>query len=114
MRVGLTEFQSATDVEQGKITGPDGRSYSRRGTKAKRTHGDELIATGASLILEMYSSGQFEWLDGQDARNVWEEVRPYVTRSDPTAKQLAKHTMWTLGIWECDDGTTVLHLTGHC
>lgn len=114
MRANLDELQRAADTDQGKITGLDGRAYSRHSTKTKRKVCDDLVAAGTPLVLEMFSRGQFEWLDGEDATKAWMDLRPYVISSEPTTQQLAKHEVWTAGIWEVDEGTTALHLTGHC
>jgi hypothetical protein len=114
VRTDLDEFQRARDADQGKVTGPDGRAYSRRSTRTKRSVCDEIVAAGSPVVLEMYSRGQFEWFDGDDATTTWAEVRPYVVSTAPATKQLAKHNMWTAGIWESDDGSTVLYLTGYC
>lgn len=114
MRAELDEFQRARDADQGKVTGPDGRTYSRRSTRTKRSACDEIVATGRPVVLEMYGNGQFEWFDEDDASTIWAEVRPYVVSTEPTTRQLAKHSMWTAGVWESDDGHAVLYLTGHC
>lgn len=114
MRADLDEFQRAEDADQGTVTGVDGRVYSRRSTKTKRRVCDAIAAAGNPIVLQMYSSGQFEWFDGEDATTTWAAVRPYVVTTEPKTKQLAKHEVWTAGIWESDDGSTVLLLTGHC
>ncbi|MDQ2849291.1 MAG: hypothetical protein M3Y49_00930 [Actinomycetota bacterium] len=97
--------------DRGMITGADGRGYSRRGTKAKRRVADALVASGAPLVLEMDSSGQFEWFEGDAAIKKWAEVRPYVISTEPTSKQLVKHGAWNAGVWECETGGLLLHLT---
>lgn len=114
MRADLEQLQRPVDVDQGKITGADGITYARRSTKTKRAVAQELVAAGTPLVLDMYGRGQFEWLDGDDATAAWAQIRDYITTAEPTPKQLAKHEMWTTGIWESDESTTVLYLTGYC
>ena len=99
VRVDLFYSQKLDDRVQGKLTGADGRAYSRRGTRMSRRAADDLVATGVPVVLELYGHGRFEWADGEDARQVWEGVRPYVTTSEPTTKQLRKHEMWNAGVW---------------
>ena len=114
MGIDLVSRQLAQHREQGKITGADGRGYARRGTKAKRSVADQLVAAGAPLVLEMYSSGQFDWFDGEEATEMWAEVRPYVVSAEPTTKQLSKHEMWNAGVWEDSEGRQLVFLTGFC
>jgi hypothetical protein len=114
MGTDLSDRQRPEHLDQGKITGVDGRGYGRRSSKCKRRVADELIASGASLVLDMYSSGQFECFEGQDATKTWAEVRPYVISAQPTSKQLSEHAMWNAGVWEDEDGTQLLYLTGFC
>jgi hypothetical protein len=114
MGIDLSDRQRAEPRDQGKITGAAGRGDARRGTKAKRGVADDLVASGAPLVLEMYSSGQFEWFDGEAATRKWAEVRPYVISTQPTSKQLGKHEMWNAGVWEDEEGSQLLHLTGSC
>jgi hypothetical protein len=114
MGIDLGDCQRAEHRDQGRITGADGRGYARRGTKAKCSVADELVASGAPLVLEMYSSGQFEWFDGEAAMQKWAEVRPYVISTQPTSKQLGKHEMWNAGVWEDEEGSQLLYLTGSC
>ncbi len=111
----LSDRRRPEHEDQGKITGADERGYSRRGTKAKRSVADDLVTSGgAPLVLDMYSSGQFEWLEGEDAKKAWAEIRSYVTSSQPTSKELSKHEVWNAGVWEDDDGNQLLYLTGFC
>src|ERR1700712_3323821 len=100
MGVDLNRLQQDDHHDQGKVTGADSRAYTRRGTKAKRSVGDDLVAAGAPLVLDMWSRGQLEWFDGTEAAQAWQEVRPYVVAAEPTTKQLSKHEMWTAGVWE--------------
>lgn len=72
------------------ITGGDGRGYAPRGSKTKRSLSDQLVASGAPLVLDMYGANQFEWFDGDDATRTWAPVRSYVISVEPTSKRLAK------------------------
>jgi hypothetical protein len=114
VRVDLFDSQTLEDRDQGKLTGADGRSYSRQGTKLSRRVADDLVTAGVPVVLYLYGHGRFEWTDGEDARQVWDEVRPHVITSDPTTKQLRKHEMWNAGVWASDDDRQVLYLTGTC
>ncbi|MDP3966906.1 MAG: hypothetical protein Q8Q02_01390 [Nocardioides sp.] len=114
MGTDLSQCQRPEHRDQGKVTGADGRGYTRRGTKAKRNVADELVNAGAPLVLEMYSTGQFEWFDGDEAKRTWEAVRPHVISTEPTHKQLDKHEWWNAGVWEDGTGVQVLYLTGFC
>lgn len=114
MGTDLRDCQRPEDRDQGKVVGADGRSYVRRGTRAKRAVADDLMASGAPLVLDMWSTGQLEWFEGDAARATWAEVRPHVLSSPPTAKQLGRHAVWTAGIWENDEGGRLLYLTGSC
>lgn len=67
MRVDLNGFQTAQNTDRARVTGPDGRAYARRSTRMKRNVCDELVAQGTPIVLEMYSTGQFDWVDGNDA-----------------------------------------------
>jgi hypothetical protein len=58
MRADLSERQWL-EPEQGQLTGPDQRRFTRRTTRAKRREVDELIADGAPLIL--YYWGEVNW-----------------------------------------------------
>jgi len=114
MGIDLSDRQRADHRDQGKITGADGRGYTRRGSKTKRSAADGLVASGVPLVLDMFSSGQFEWFDGSAATAKWAEVRPYVISTEPTSKQLHKHQMWNAGVWVDSDGGQLLYLTGSC
>lgn len=114
MRADLIDNQRPEHQDRGQVTGADGCGYSRQGTKLGRRAADALVAAGVPLILDLYGHGRFEWADGKDAQEVWHEVRPYVIATEPTAKQLAKHEMWTAGVWTADSARQVLYLTGQC
>jgi hypothetical protein len=113
MGVDLSRIQRADHHDQGQVTCADSRAHARRGTKAKRSVTEGLIAAGAPLVLDMWSRGQLEWFDGTEALQAWQEVRPYVV-TGPTTKQLSKHKMWTACVWEPEDGAKLLYLTGRC
>lgn len=98
-------------VTAGELTGPDGRTYRRRTTKASRRVGDELIAAGSPLVLYYWAGGQLDWFDDQDATERWQQVRGALTTQQP---QVGKEVVWTGGAWTDGDGHTVLLLTGHC
>lgn len=98
-------------VAAGELTGPDGRTYLRRTTKASRRTGDGLIAAGSPLVLHWWGGGQLDWFDGQDAAQRWQQVRGALTTQQP---QVGKEVVWTGGAWTDGDGDTVLLLTGHC
>ena len=111
MGIDLVRRQLAQHREQGKITGADGRGYARRSTKAKRSVADGWVSAGAPLVLEMFSSSQLEWFDGEEAPERWAEVRPYVVSAEPTTKQLGKHERWNAGLWEDEEGRQLVYLT---
>lgn len=114
MRVDVTQFRTKEHEGQGKITGPDGRGYARRGSKAKRARCDDLIAGGAPAIAHFFARGLYAWFDGDDAKHLWSEVRPYFISSEPTAKLLRKREAWTGSVLQADDGAEVVYLEGHC
>jgi hypothetical protein len=114
MRTDLTDVQTPVNASNGTVTGGDGRTYARRTTRMKRREADELVAAGTPLLLDRYGDALFEWCDGDDARAVWASERAYVVTSEPTAKQLAKHAMWTAGLWQADDGARLVYLSGRC
>ena len=53
MRVDLSGCQRPDHQASGKITSPDGASFSRHGTKAKRALGDALVESGVPLVLDL-------------------------------------------------------------
>ena len=54
------------ELDQGRLTGPDGRVYQRRGTLAKRRRCEEAVAAGVPLVLRYWAGGQLDWYDGDD------------------------------------------------
>jgi hypothetical protein len=101
MRVDLSDRQRSEHRDQGKITGADERGYSHRGTKTKRRVCDELLASGAPLVLDMYSSGQFEWFDGQRrSRSMGGRppLRHHGRPHEQTARQARDVDRWNLGV----------------
>ncbi|GAA3675463.1 hypothetical protein GCM10022237_38760 [Nocardioides ginsengisoli] len=114
MRTDLTDIQTQADADNRTVTGADGEVYARRTTRMARRQADELIAAGTPLVFERYGDALFDWCDGADAASVWASERTYVITSEPTAKQLAKHAMWTAGLWESGDGARLVYLSGRC
>jgi hypothetical protein len=109
MRVDLAAARLST-IERGQLTGPDGTVFVRRGTRAKRRACDDAIALGSPLVLYYWAGGQLDWLEGEAAQHEWKAVRPAVTREPRPRGDLE----WTAGVWQAEDGRTVLVLTGHC
>lgn len=97
-------------VTHGEIVGPDGATYVRRSTKAKRRDCDDLLRAGAPLVLYYWAAGQLDWYDDDDARTVWTATRSSVT----TEPRLRGELEWTAGIWQSDHGRELILLTGHC
>lgn len=114
MRADLSTFQDSPWHDDGRLRAPDGSVFVRRSTKTNRKAADALVADGVPIVLYQYGAAQFEWFDGEDAREVWAHTRPHVVTTEPTAKQLAKHVMWTAGVWFTDDERQLLYLTGRC
>ena len=114
MRADLADIQTPENEHSGTITGADGRTYARRSNRMARKAADELVAAGTPVVLDLYGHGRFEWYDGDDARAAWADERSYVTASEPTAKQLPKHVMWSVGLWKASDGERLLYLAGRC
>ena len=110
VRVDLDDEQWR-QVQRGLITGPDARRYSRRTTRAKRTHADALTQDGAPLVLYYWGGEQLTWFDGADAQREWTAVRPRVTSEEPRPRGDVE---WTAGRWEDAEGRPLLLLTGHC
>jgi len=98
-------------VDQGVLTGPDDRRYSRRTTRAKRKQADALIQEGAPLVLYYWGGEQLTWFDGADAQREWAAVRPHVTSAEPRPRG---DVVWTAGRWEDAEGSPLLLLTGQC
>lgn len=110
MPVDLSDAQWG-EVTQGRITSPQGVTFTRRSTRIKRRHADELIAGGTPLVLYYYGGGQLTWFDGPEAQEQWGAVRPKLTATDPRPK---RGLQWTGGVWLADDRRQLLVLTGRC
>jgi hypothetical protein len=113
---GMRTDLSASQWEftaSGHVAGPDGVRYSRRTTKLKRRRADELIASGAPLLVYYYAGSRLDWLDGDDATAQWSAIRPRVTSGQPRRAPGAPPD-WTAGHWEADTGQVVLVVVGHC
>jgi hypothetical protein len=102
-----TEWDS---VGAGRIDGPDGTTYVRASTRAKRGACDVLIASGSPLVQHYWAGGQLDWYDGDDALAAWASARRQVTQEPRPRGDLE----WTAGIWRSDDGRELVLLTGHC
>jgi hypothetical protein len=100
-----------TAASEGHLTGPDGTRFVRRSTKTKRRTCDDLVARGVPVVLFYFAGGQLDWHDGPDALAVWQTVRTAVTSQEPKPKGPVE---WNAGIWESDEGPSLLLLTGHC
>lgn len=84
MWADLSQFQSHVGHhDAGRLTAPDQSVFVRRSTKASHKAADALVADGVPVVLDLYSSAQFEWFDGEDAHKIWAQVRPYVVTSAP-------------------------------
>lgn len=97
-------------LSSGSLQGPDGRRYQRRSTRMRRRQVDDLLASGAPLVLYRYGAGQLDWCDGEDATRAWQAVRRRLTSSVPRPDG---DVVWTAGEWVGDDASIVL-LTGVC
>ena len=106
--MGKDQWETVTG---GELTGPDGRTYRRRTTRANRGIGDELIGAGSPLVLYYWAGDQLDWFDDQDAVERWRQVRSALTTMPP---RVGKDVVWAGGAWADDDGHSVLLLTGHC
>lgn len=98
-------------TEAAQLTGPDGVQYTRRTTKTKRSTCDDLVRSGAPLVLYCWAGGQFDWFDGDDALAQWASVRKRVTSQEPRRDGKIE---WTAGIWNGEAGQQAIILTGHC
>jgi hypothetical protein len=109
MRIDLPDSEWDA-VGRGKISSPDGVTYVRSRTRAKRRDCDRYVGSGVPLVLYYWGGRQLEWNDGEDAVRAWQDVRPDVT-VDP---RLRGDLEWTAGVWTSEDGRGVILLTGHC
>ena len=97
---------------EGVLIAPDGRTFARRSTRAKRGDIDTLVAAGCPLVIYSYGAGELRWHEGEDAKSRWDQERRHVTSNEP--KPSRDHTVWTAGRWEDNDGNLLVLLTGHC
>ena len=106
--------ESAYDsIEQGFLVSPDGTSFLRRGTRAKRKDVDALVESGSPVVVH-WAGGlpertQVIWHD-QDALRVWSELRTSHLSTDPNP---SKGEAVTAGRWVDSDDHVVVLLTWH-
>lgn len=105
--------EGRAEVEQGSLTGPDGRRYFRRTTRAKRKEADQLVAGHAPVVLYYWAGGVLEWCDDVDAVGEWQTIRPQVLGGSAMPRG-GGEIQWTAGRWEDEEGRPLLFLTGHC
>ena len=113
MRVDLSAEQWH-GVEDGAVTAPDGRVFSRRTTRDKRKAVAALVEAGAPL-LTYWPGGLPErtrvlWHDEDDAKTAWAEVRPSLTSETLDAR---KGTAATAGRWETEGAGSLVVVTWH-
>lgn len=101
-------------VEEGVLTAPDGRSYRRRTTRAKRREATALVEGGCPVVV-YWPGGLPErtdvvWHDGEDARLAFSQLRTALTSDLPDPR---KGAAATAGRWETSDGDTLLVVTWH-
>lgn len=113
MRLDITAEQWNA-VEEGAITAPDGRVFSRRTTREKRKAVAALVEAGAPLVTYwpggMPEKTRLVWQDGPDAASAWTEVKPDLTSETPN---LSAGTAATAGRWETVDGNPLVLVTWH-
>ena len=110
MRTSLADGQWHA-VTEGAITSPDGVTFTRRSSRVKRAAADDLVATGAPLVLYDYGAGRLDWYDGDDPATVWRSIRGAVTSATPRPRHAV---VWTAGVWVNENDDPLLVLTGHC
>ena len=110
MRTSLAESQWHA-VADGTIESPDGVTFTRHSSRAKRRVADELVAMGVPLVVFDYGAGRLDWYDPDDAGAVWADTRGSMTSDTPRPQGAV---VWTAGIWLSKDGDRLLVLTGHC
>ncbi len=101
-------------VERGMLTGADGRSYTRRTTRAKRKDARALVEDDCPVVTYwpggLPEKTQLVWHEGDDARAAFAEVKPALTSDTP---DLRKGPSATAGRWEAEDGKPLLVVTWH-
>lgn len=101
-------------VENGVLTAPDGRPFTRRSTRSKRKDAAALVEGGSPVVV--YWPGglpqrtQVVWHDGADATTAFAEVRACLISDAPDPR---KGTVATAGRWETQDGDALLVVTWH-
>jgi hypothetical protein len=102
-------------VDEGQLTGPDGRTYNRRTTRMKRKEAAALVETGRPVVTYwpggLPEKTEVVWNDQDDAKRAWAEVRAAVTSDTPQPQ--GRESVATAGLWESLDGATALVLTWH-
>lgn len=113
MRVDLSAEQWHA-VEDGAVTAPDGRAFSRRTTREKRKAVAALVEAGAPLLTYwpggLPEKTQVIWHDQDDAKTAWAEVKPSLTSETPDAR---KGTSATAGRWETGQSEPLVVVTWH-
>jgi hypothetical protein len=113
MRVDLSAEQWHA-VEDGAVTAPDGRVFSRRTTREKRKAVAGLVEGGAPLVTYwpggLREKTRVVWHDEDDAKAAWSEVKGILTSETPDA---SKGTCVTAGRWETEDGEPLVVVTSH-
>ena len=101
-------------VEEGVLTAPDGRSFTRRTTRAKRKDATALVEGGCPVVV--YWPGglpertELMWHDGEDAWSAFTEVKSALTSDTPDPR---KGAAATAGRWETENGHALLVVTWH-
>ncbi len=101
-------------VEHGVLTAPDGRSFTRRTTRAKHKDATALVEDGCPVVV-YWPGGLPErtevlWNDGEDAHLAFAEARSALTSDTPDPR---KGSVATVGRWETEDGDALLVVTWH-
>ena len=97
-------------IEGGRLTCPDGRTYDRRVTRASRTLAAEIVTAEQRLVTRYWAGGELSWFEGLEAARRWEELRSSVVQQPRRGGDVE----WTAGLWEAPDGVKLLLLDGHC
>lgn len=101
-------------VEEGVLTAPDGRSFTRRTTRTRRRDAAALVRERCPVVV-YWPGGLPErtrllWHDGEDAPLAFAEVAAALTRETPDPRRGA---VATAGRWETADGDVLLLVTWH-